>query len=222
MKRLLVMAHMGGKDHGQENSVEAVTVAQHYCPDIIELDVRKSSDGILYCHHGSVPFGMLFAFFFRFFKFSQISKWTNANTLEEALAAIKGNPIIFLDLRGSMVEPRDLDTILSKFSFAAVWLASRSFAHIRLLKNFFGERFLYVYNLAFLRFNFSMKRAKKEGINIFQIFFWQCTQENINAIKKSGMDYAVCSFFQSRKQYIERAKQWNSLWIYYDDLAQIA
>jgi len=48
----LVMAHAGGRAHGRENTASTVQEALRHSPGIIELDLRRSNDGQLYCYHG--------------------------------------------------------------------------------------------------------------------------------------------------------------------------
>jgi len=50
----LILTHRGGDCFATENSVEAVQQSLRYKPGIIELDVRKNSDGILYCFQGNL------------------------------------------------------------------------------------------------------------------------------------------------------------------------
>jgi glycerophosphoryl diester phosphodiesterase len=71
----LIMAHKGGTAYGRENSLQAIRRSIEIMPDIIvEVDVRKSRDGVLYCHHGSEPFGIIAASFFSLLSFAQIQK----------------------------------------------------------------------------------------------------------------------------------------------------
>lgn len=51
-KNFLVMAHGHSSAQGRENSLDFVKNSLIYKPDIIELDLRKSADGVLFCFHG--------------------------------------------------------------------------------------------------------------------------------------------------------------------------
>src|SRR6185369_15126605 len=93
-------AHAGGRALGRENSLQAVRRSAA-CTDIdaIEVDVRKSRDGVLYCHHGSVPFGATLVQIFRYLTFLQIQKLTGPlDTLATISEAIPERLGFYLDI----------------------------------------------------------------------------------------------------------------------------
>lgn len=221
MKRPLVMAHLAGNVHGTENSVEAILDMNQYKPDIIELDIRKSADGVLFAFHGSVPFGFLAAFFLRFFQFQTIEKWLQIHTLTELISAIQRKPVIYLDIKQRNITPRDFEKVLKNFPQHKIWFAPYSLSYLRELKSYFKDRYKYVYNFGFFQFDKSLKEAKEIGIDSFQIFFWQLKPDVLNKIRKAGLDYALCRFFMSKKRYFRLARKCHSLWICYDDVKRL-
>ena len=215
------MAHLGRNGHGRENSVEAILDVNRYKPDIIELDVRKSADGVVFGFHGSLPFGFLFAYFLRFFKFRTFKKYFQLDTLSELLAAVKGNPIIYLDIKQRNISPQDFQNVLKNFPQYEIWFAPYSLSYLQELKSFFGKRYKYAYNFGFFQFDKCLEQAKKIGIDSFQIFFWQLNPEILRKIKESGLDYALSLFLLSKKRYFELLQKCHSLWICCDDLKHL-
>ncbi|MEA2701793.1 MAG: glycerophosphoryl diester phosphodiesterase [Candidatus Parcubacteria bacterium] len=105
----LVMAHRGGYVYGRENALETVQKALAARADIIELDVRKSRDGILYCHHGSVPWGIMAASFFGLLTFAQIERLVGKRaTLNAMLASIPLDTLIYLDVKDFWITKSNL------------------------------------------------------------------------------------------------------------------
>jgi glycerophosphoryl diester phosphodiesterase len=113
-KTPLVMAHRGGYVYGRENALETVKKALEAKPDIIELDVRKSRDGILYCHHGSGPWGVIAAAFFGLLSFVHIQRLVGArNTLESILKSIPSDTRIYLDIKDFWITKEDLSPLIA-------------------------------------------------------------------------------------------------------------
>jgi len=221
MKRPLVLLHGYSSVHGRENSVELILNTNSFKPDIIELDIRKSCDGIIFCHHGKIPFGVLFAFFLRFYKFSSIRKHWKIDALVEVLAAIQGAPILFLDFKQGNIRPEEITAILDRFAFREIWLATYSLRYLERLKKALGDRYKYVYNWGFYRFNHSLKRAREIGIFGFHLFCSQCTAEKIEQIKKAGLQFWVFPHGIDRMRFLNLTKTWEALMIPYDDLEQV-
>ena len=48
------MAHRAGDCFAEENSFAALESSLKTGVELIEFDVRKSTDGVLFCYHGSV------------------------------------------------------------------------------------------------------------------------------------------------------------------------
>ena len=101
LQNKIVLAHMGYFDKEcrktyRENSEEVCRVAttKDYI-GIIELDVRKSRDGVLYCYHGTL-LQYLFGFIFSQ-KFSDIKKKYGVDSLKEILEVITEDKTVFLD-----------------------------------------------------------------------------------------------------------------------------
>lgn len=55
MDRPLVLAHRGARRRAPENTLEAFAVARDLGADGVELDVRRTRDGVLVLHHDPAP-----------------------------------------------------------------------------------------------------------------------------------------------------------------------
>ena len=51
MKETLIIAHRGASAYAHENTIEAFRIAIEMNADMIETDVRKTSDGVMVLHH---------------------------------------------------------------------------------------------------------------------------------------------------------------------------
>ncbi len=141
----LVLAHMGGAAHGRENSIEAIQGALSYKPDIIEVDLRKSRDGVLYCHHGSIPFGYMVAHFYKYLPFTVIEFLARKrDTLAEIFEAIPDTTTVFLDLKDKHIDAADVQPFLK--DRANVWIGVYSYERLRALRDVLGEEHVYVLN----------------------------------------------------------------------------
>jgi len=138
-----VVAHRGGKGHGRENDAQTIEKVLPYKPDIIEVDVRKSRDGVLYCHHGSVPLGVIAASFFYHLSFGSIQRLVGKrDTLEAILRAIPGDTVALLDLQDKHITGDDLAPLIR--GRARVWVMTSSQRHAEALKRTFAEDVGYV------------------------------------------------------------------------------
>ncbi len=138
----MVVAHRGGKVHGRENDAETIQRVLAYKPDIVEVDVRKSRDGILYCYHGSVPFGIIAASFFYHFSFRWIQRLVGKrDTLQKILSVIPEETIVLLDLQDKHIGEELVPLIKNRDN---VWIMTTSDRHMKLLHKTFDEDVEYV------------------------------------------------------------------------------
>ncbi len=208
---MMIMIHAAGKGHGRENSVEALLQTLPYNPDLIEVDVRKSRDGILFCYHGfpSFPFFFL-AYFLRWFSFSIIQKIIRVNTLEEILACVQTSATFFLDMKISL-NPKLLNDVCQKFPRHSFLIASRSLTWLENCKKSLPENhsnYKYILNRAFFFFKRGVHRAHGIGLYACKLLPTQCTAQNISLMKKQGIQHMI----ENKKL----AKQFGSLWVCVD------
>ena len=209
LKDKIVLAHKGyfNKDCQrvyQENSKELcyVTTSKDYI-NTIELDIRKSKDGILYCYHGSF---LEYFFFLKFPKdFSYLQKKFKVNSLKEILEVIGEDKAILLDIKDHSITKEDIAEVIGSKKFREVIIANKSPS---LLRRFDGMSVKFVKMLngnIFCKF-YNIDKLKKENFKYFEVQFPFQVSKRI--IKKVGdkMDFGCAGiFFLNKKTY------WNKI-----------
>lgn len=198
----LIMAHKGGTAYGRENSLETIRKALEIMPDvIIEVDVRKSRDGVLYCHHGSVPFGVAAAAFFGYLSFAQIQKLIGQRDMLSAIfKAIPETAIIYLDIKDRSVTAEDLKQVIG--AHRRVWIAPLTTAkHLKELRSVLGEEYAYAYNRPVL-FPRRMMRKLGSQTDFLQSFWWNWNKDIVAEIEGHGAVYHLCQWFISTPRYV--------------------
>jgi glycerophosphoryl diester phosphodiesterase len=134
----MVVAHRGGKGHGRENDAETIQRMLVYKPDIVEVDVHKSRDGVLYCYHGSVPFGVIAAAFFYHLNFAWIQRLVGKrDTLQKILGVIPEETIVLLDLQDKHITGEELAPFIKYRD--NIWIETTSDKHVKALRKTFEE-----------------------------------------------------------------------------------
>ncbi|MBT3864736.1 hypothetical protein HOE67_05375 [Candidatus Peregrinibacteria bacterium] len=197
-KKPLKMAHAGRVHCAgfRENSPEAVCDSLTAGADIIEIDVRKSRDGVLYCYHGFPWWRFVGAWGLRFFSFATIRKMTQASKLVEVADVVRGelggsggSAILFLDIKDKRVRGAELMKICDGFG-EALWIAPCNFRYLKKLKREVGEGPTYVYNFYFLFVRWGMRRLVRAGIGVFKVLPWQLSAGVREEASKLGLRYA--------------------------------
>lgn len=215
-----LMAHAGGKKHGKENSVKAVKSCGKYKPDILELDLRKSRDGVLFCYHGFPDFPVfLLAYFLRFFRFEIIKKFLKVDTLKDVLDAVDWKAIVFLDIKQTNISGEEIDHICGRYKMK-FWLAFYKFRYFKLLEEDLDDSYQYIYNFGFMNFKRGLKKVQKYGLRAMKVFSWQCSAKNMRMLKDSNSAYTVQPMFASRKKMKKLINKYGSLWIALDDMSK--
>jgi hypothetical protein len=187
----LILAHGGGRAHGRENSIGAIRAALKYRPDIIEIDVRKSSDGVLFCHHGSIPFGVSAAQLFRFLPFKQIQVFAGKrDTLQEILREIPETVSVYLDIKDWSITAADLEPLIR--GRRNVWVSAYTLSQLRKLRNGLGEDFLYALMRPLLHIHTGVEHAKGVADSI-HAFVWQWNAAARAKLEEAGI---VCAHVQ--------------------------
>lgn len=217
----LVMAHKGGSAHGRENAIDTIKRALAYRPDIIEVDVRKSRDGIMYCHHGSEPWGTLMAAFFGLLPFRQIQRLAGQrDTLKEILAVIPEDTLVYLDLKDPWIVASDLRPIIT--GRKGIWVAP--FGTVRWLKRLragLGDEHAYSFNRPCIFPRHVAKRLARQA-DMIQFCRWSWNRETLDAIEGSGVACHMVEWFISRKRYLTSMplSRWHGLFLSLYDLRE--
>lgn len=208
MRKPLVMAHGINTRNAYDKILDA---------DIIEFDVRKSRDGVLFCFHGSKPFGFLLAYWLKVFPWNVIKKIISAEPLDHVVSHIAGDPIVFCDIKQRNINANDLSKVFDAYAFKSIWFAAISFSYLAQLRTGLGGgRYRYIYNFGLFPLVRGIRLAKKVQVDVVQLFFWQHTPSILTLLGAYNIDHAACSMFLSRKRYESLAVRHASLWIYYD------
>ena len=212
----LVVAHRGGAAHGRENSIETIKAALPYKPDVIEVDVHKSRDGVLYCHHGKIPIGVSLAKLHRFLTFRHIQLFTGKrDTLAAVLAVIPADVGVFLDIKDSGVQAKDLLPIIR--GRPNVWVSAYTVRHLRALRRGLGEDFFYLLNHPFFSLDKGLRRVQGVADSV-NAFVWQWNDATRKKLEEAGIACAHVQWFVPRG-YTEPPKKRREgvMWYLYKD-----
>lgn len=176
----LILAHAGGSPKFPENSVLAIEDGLKYNPDLVEIDVRMSLDGVIYCYHWPkiiYPIFHLFAFLpFRF-----IHILTGADTLERCLGIFRWKKTgVFLDFKQHNIHPNRIEALRKQFDIENVWIGSRKLAFLKKFKNmFWSQHYTYLFNFNSFYPRKTIDILSGIGIDAMKFFHWQTTHENV-------------------------------------------
>lgn len=216
----LTMAHSSGWLQGRENSIEGLQAALSFNADIIEIDVRKSRDGVLYCHHGLIPFGVFAAQFFRFINFKTIKQLVGEReTLADMLAIIPEHVDIYLDVKSRRISAEDLKPHVSIKN--TVWVSAYRIWQLKKLRKGLGEDFIYAYNRPFILKTTDIPRLVGVA-DIVHLLKWQWKQKTIDEIESKGIACRLAHWFLTFKEYQDWSRNlspWKGVCLGYDDLS---
>ena len=206
LKDKIVLAHKGYfnaecKKLYRENSKEVCQISstKDYI-SIIELDVRKSKDGVLYCYHGGF-FQYYFSLKIRR-NFMDMKKKYGVDSLEEILQVIAEDKIILLDIKDDSITKADILNALARKKFKEIILGNTSFSTSFLdrftnmptgiVKIMNGNIFCNFYNL---------QKLKEKGYKHFEVVFpFQVRKKIIDRVINHGMEFSFPSLFFFTKQ----------------------
>jgi hypothetical protein len=212
----IVLAHKGffnkeSEKTYRENSKDVCKVStQKDYVAIIELDVRKSKDGILYCYHG----GLIDYYFYLKIprKFADIKKKYQVDTLEEVLKVITEDKIICLDLKNSSITKEDILNALKGKKFKEVVIGDTS-ASVSFMDRFSNmpQGFVKVMNGHIFCNFFDLQKLKDKNYKYFQVVFpFQVNRKIIENASGHGLEFSCAPlFFLSKKNYWKKMDKYN-------------
>ena len=217
LQNKIVLAHMGyfNKDSRKtykENSKDVckISTTKDYI-GIIELDVRKSKDGVRYCYHGT-----LLQFWFGLrdsVKFSDIKKKYGIDSLEEILQVITEDKTVFLDLKSKSITREDILTALKGKKFKEIILGNTGLASVSFLQRFsdMPAQFVKAINGNIFCNFFNLKKLKEKNYKYFEVVFpFQINKKLIENVKKNGLEFRCAGlFFPNGKSYWEKINKYN-------------
>ncbi len=210
-KRPLIMAHRGGDCFGPENSLKAIRKSLDSACDIIEVDVRRSSDDILFCYHGNFLKFLFPRFFFRKTFLQLREKYPTLVSLEKIVKVIGDKKILFVDIKDISINPEELVTELH--SLKQVYIASRSLCFLSQF-NLRPEKWKKVCNGGvFFLTSANLQRIKRANLQAIELFWWHFNEKNKEYFSSRNVELALGWWLLPRRTYLKKSQQLSSLWI---------
>lgn len=214
LQNKIVLAHKGffnkesSKLH-RENSKDACkisTTKDHV--GIIELDIRKSKDGILYCFHGSFIEYYLDLKFKK--NFSVIKDKYNVDSLADILDVITEDKTIFLDIKDSSIDKTDILSVFAGRKFKEIIIGNRSVSFLKRFDGMPGEFVKILNGNIFCNF-YNLKKLASDGFKYFEVVFpFQVNRKIIDTVERKGMQFRCAGlFFLSKKGYWKTINKYN-------------
>lgn len=215
------MAHAGGMEHGPENSLQAVKACLKFKPDIIELDVRRSRDNILFCYHGFGIFVYFLAYFLRYLQFTTIKKLFKIDSLEEILEIVKQPAIIYLNLKDYNIRADQIDILHQQYRHLEFWLGMSDNKKVAELKKTLKNEYQFHCTWPnIISFKQALKNSLKNDLHSIKLLPWQCTKKNLNLVKAHKLDHIIEPIFITNKKFAELSKKHGSLYKCLNDLSK--
>lgn len=215
LKDKIVLAHKGfyNKESTRlyrENSKEvcAISTSKDYIK-IIELDVRKSKDGTLYCYHGN-----FFQYYFSLKtprNFSDLEKKYRVDSLNEILKVISEDKIILLDIKDKSITQSDIINALNGKKFKEVILGNTSFSTSFLDRfNNLPSGFVKIMNGNIFCNFYNLQKLKDKGYKHFEVVFpFQVRKKIIDGAFNTGLEFSFPSLFFTKEGYWAKINKYN-------------
>ncbi|MEK7095460.1 MAG: hypothetical protein AAB917_02260 [Patescibacteria group bacterium] len=202
----IVLAHKGffnkeSENFYRENSKEVCEISskKNYI-SIIELDIRKSKDGVLYCYHGNS---------FEYYigleipkNFGILQEKYKVNSLAEVLDVISEEKSIFLDIKDTRITREDILKAFPKKKFKEVILGNKSISFLNRF-NEMPREFVKIFNGNILCNFYDLKKLRENNFRYFEVVFpFQVRKKLIENVYRAGMEFRCTGlFFMSNTSY---------------------
>lgn len=208
----LIMAHRGGDCFGIENSSSTIKKSLLAGAEIIELDVRKSSNNVLFCFHGNLLHCLIPKFFFNR-KYEEIKKrFHSITTLTENALVVGKKAALFLDIKDDSISNEDLLNALRDVKVDSVYVAHRKLYYFRKLGQL-PKQWKKIVNLGYSFSKSKINSLVEAEIHAIELFFWHFNKHNVDLLRNKGIDVAIPRMFISKRNYFIKCIQENVLWI---------
>ena len=207
-----LLAHRGGDCFGPENSQQAIEASLKYKMDIIEIDVRESSDGILFCYHGNVSEFLFARFYFKKPYKLLKEKYSSLLTLSEALALIQDKAILFIDVKDNNINPSKLITQIKQGKSNQVYIASQSLDFLKKMGSL-PKTWRKVCNGGILFLKLKLHELLASDIDIIELWWWDYSKKNRVLLKSHDISTALARWLFPRKKYITTCFSTESHWV---------
>jgi len=216
----LTLAHKGGDCFGVENSLTAIKKALKFKPDIIEVDVRKSKDNILFCYHGNILEFLLPKLFFKKKLKTLKHRYPTIATLKQVASLIGNKSILFLDIQDKDINVEDVIKELKGVKIKEVYLAKNDLEFHKNIKKL-PLKWKKVYNVGIPVLKPKIKEIINAKIDVIELFFWDFKEENIKLLRKQGIEVALSHRFIPPQIYFKKCFSKKALWVWQQELLQL-
>lgn len=208
----LIMAHKDGDIFDKENTLNAINKSLKYNPDIIEIDVRKSKDNVLFLYHGNV-LEYLFSNFYFNKDFNDLQKnYSNLTTLNDAAKLINNKSTLFLHIFDKSITGKDLLNTLKDVNYKEIWVANFDLDYLIDLN--IPKDWKKINNAPISFYSLNKKKILDSNINVIELNIWDFTGKNIKELRDKNIDIALAHTFLPKNYYLKKSKDNNALWIY--------
>lgn len=194
----------------RENSMEVCRIAsgKDYIK-VIELDVRKSKDGVLYCYHGN-----FWQYIFALKSptdFRTLQKRYKVDTLKDILSVISEEKAVALDIKDTKVTRQDILDACAGKKFREVIIGNKSVNYLKRFRNM-PKEFIKMLNGNMLSVFYDLKKLKEDNFKYFEIVFPFLATDNIlNKIRENGLEFVgfPAVIFLSERSYRRCVEKYN-------------
>ena len=214
----IVLAHSGhacskSKKIYKENSIEACRESSEkdYI-DIIELDLRKSKDGILYCYHGTAIQYNLTLKLSR--NFPNIEVNYKVDRLDDILDIIPKHKVVFLDIKDTSITKEEILKSFKKRDFKEIMIGNKSVSYLSKFNGLPKEFVKIINGNIFCNF-YNLSKLKNNGYRYFEVVFpFQVYTKIIKKVEKNGLEFRISGlFFLSKESYWKKIDRYNIKYI---------
>ncbi|MBI2655562.1 hypothetical protein HYX06_04020 [Candidatus Woesearchaeota archaeon] len=216
MKNKIALAHKGYFDKGSEKSYKenskevcALSTVKDYI-QTIELDLRKSKDGVLYCYHGTF---LQYYFLLKIpQKFLDIKSKYGVDSLDEILEVITEDKLVLLDIKDKSITRADIINSFEGRKFKKIILGNTSFS-TSFLDRFdnMPEKFVKIMNGNIFCNFYNMKKLREKNYRYYEVVFpFQINKKIIENASKNGLKFSCAPlFFLSTKSYWKKINKYD-------------
>lgn len=213
------MAHRGGGLKDEENTLKAIAASLRLSPDLVELDIRRTTDGVLYCHHGNL-LDLLWTARLQQPAAVLKNRLPSFTTLRDAARLIRDQSTLFLHIRDRTITARELIAALEGIPVRPVWVAASSVGYLARLTDL-PARWLKVLNVGAWCPRLRVRALRAAGISIAELYLWDFTRPTVRRLRHVGIDAALSRFLLPRTAYLQKARRLSAAWVTDDDLAAL-
>lgn len=188
----LIVAHRGGIFEGiPENSEEAVKKSLALGVSIIELDIWRTTDGVLIAHHGTSLENLGLISDTSGHSLDEMKgELASLSTVRELASVVGTQAGLFFDVKDPTISPKEIAADLHGIESKQYYYANTSLdVHLNYM-NDRPEGWKFIYNAAF-PFPWNIEKAKQAHIDIVEIMPYFLWGGFIESLREQDFDVAL-------------------------------